>query len=141
MIPFNFDYHRPGSLGEAVEAYARADRDGRKPSYLAGATEITTFCRMGRMKPGALVDIKRIPECRARGEEGNELVFGAALTLNEVIEGGSLPTATAGKHDRGPYGAQSPDPGAEHRRDAAVSGDCASASVGRCDRPACRPRG
>jgi len=91
MIPFKFVYHRPGSLAEAVEAYARADRDGLKPAYLAGATEITTFCRMGRMKPGALVDIKRIPECRARGVEGDELVFGAALTLNEVIESDSFP--------------------------------------------------
>ena len=91
MIPFNFRYHRPASLAEAVAAYAQADRDGLNPAYLAGATEITTFCRTGRMKPGALVDIKRIPECRARGDEGNELVFGAALTLNEVIEGDSFP--------------------------------------------------
>jgi CO/xanthine dehydrogenase FAD-binding subunit len=91
MIPFNLDYHRPGNLAEAVEAYARAQKDGLKPAYLAGATEITTFCRMGKLKPGALVDIKRIPECRVRGEEGNELLFGAALTLNEVIEGDAFP--------------------------------------------------
>ena len=91
MNAFDFSYHRPGSLAEAVEAYAQADRDGRKPAYLAGGTEITTFCRMGRMKPGALVDIKRIPECCARGVEGNDLVFGAALTLNEVIEGDGFP--------------------------------------------------
>ena len=91
MIPFDFVYHRPGTLAEAVAAYARADRDGLKPAYLAGATEITTFCRTGRMQPGALVDIKRIPECRVRTVEGNELVFGAALTLNEVIEGDSFP--------------------------------------------------
>ena len=91
MIPFNFVYHRPGTLAEAVEAYAQADRHGLNPAYLAGATEITTFCRMGRMKPGALVDIKRIPECRAHSNDGGELVFGAALTLNEVIEDGSFP--------------------------------------------------
>jgi xanthine dehydrogenase molybdenum-binding subunit len=91
MIPFDFIYHRPRSLAEAVEAYAQADRDGLTPAYLAGGTEITTFCRMGKMKPGALVDIKRIPECCARGVEGNELVFGAALTLNDVIEGDSFP--------------------------------------------------
>ncbi len=91
MIPFNFLYHRPATLAEAVEAYARADREGLNPAYLAGATEITTFCRMGRTKPGALVDVKRIPECRARGEEGNDLVFGAALTLNELIEGSAFP--------------------------------------------------
>ncbi len=91
MIPFNFVYHRPASLAEAVEAYARADRDGLNPAYLAGATEITTFCRIGRMKPGAVVDIKRIPECRARGEAGDDLIFGAALTLNELIEADSFP--------------------------------------------------
>jgi CO/xanthine dehydrogenase FAD-binding subunit len=91
MIPFNFAYHRPASLAEAAEAYAQADKEGLKPAYLAGGTEITTFCRMGKLRPGALVDIKRIPECRARGVEGNELVFGAALTLNEVIEGDSFP--------------------------------------------------
>jgi CO/xanthine dehydrogenase FAD-binding subunit len=91
MIPLNFAYHRPATLAEAVAAYAQASRDGLNPAYLAGATEITTFCRMGRMKPGALVDIKRIPECRARGDEGHELVFGAALTLNEVIETDSFP--------------------------------------------------
>lgn len=91
MIPFNFLYHRPDTLQEAVEAYAQADRDGLNPAYLAGATEITTFCRMGRMKPGALVDIKRIPECRARGDDGKELLFGAALTLNELIEDNAFP--------------------------------------------------
>jgi CO/xanthine dehydrogenase FAD-binding subunit len=91
VIPFNFLYHRPASLAEAVAAYAQADRDGRKPAYLAGATEITTFCRTGRMQPGALVDLKHIPECRARGADGNDLVYGAALTLNEVIEDGSFP--------------------------------------------------
>jgi CO/xanthine dehydrogenase FAD-binding subunit len=91
MNAIDFSYYRPGSLAEAVEAYAQAERDGRAPAYLAGGTEITTFCRMGKMKPGALVDIKRIPECCARGVEGNDLIFGAALTLNEVIEDDSFP--------------------------------------------------
>ena len=91
MIPFNFLYHRPETLAEAVEAYAHAEREGLKPAYLAGATEVMTFCRMGRMKPGALVDIKRIPECRAQSQEDNDLVFGAALTLNEVIEADFFP--------------------------------------------------
>jgi CO/xanthine dehydrogenase FAD-binding subunit len=91
MIPFNFLYHRAETLSEAVEAYRQAERDGLKPAYLAGATEIMTFCRIGRIKPGALVDIKRIPECRVQGEEDGELVFGAALTLNEIIEGAFFP--------------------------------------------------
>ena len=108
MIPFDLVYYRPGSLAEAVEAYAQAERDGLTPAYLAGGTEITTFCRMGKLKPGALVDIKRIPECRARGVEQDELVFGAALTLERGDRRRLLPSAAAGQHARGPYGAQSP---------------------------------
>ena len=45
MTPFNFLYHRPETLAEAVEAYAHAEKEGLKPAYLAGATEIMTFCR------------------------------------------------------------------------------------------------
>ena len=136
MNAFNFIYHRPGSLAEAVEAYAQADKEGLKPAFLAGGTEITTFCRMGRMRPGALVDIKRIPECRARGVEGNDLVFGAALTLNEVIESDSFPLQRA----CGPYRAKSPDPGRKHRRHAAVSGNRAAVPAGGRDGPARQPR-
>lgn len=91
MIPFNLVYYRPDTLAEAVEAWSRAERDGLTPSYLAGGTEITTFSRRGKMKPGALVDIKRIAECRVLGGEGEEAVFGAALTLNEVVESDSFP--------------------------------------------------
>jgi len=91
MIPNNFIYFRPENLAEASEAYSAAESEGLEPIYLAGGTEITTFCRNGTIKPGALVDIKRIPECRRLDEEGDDLVFGAALTLNEVVESGSYP--------------------------------------------------
>jgi CO/xanthine dehydrogenase FAD-binding subunit len=91
MIPNNFTYYRPGNLAEAIEAYTMADKDGLNPLYLAGGTEITTFCRQGTIKPGALIDIKRIPECRCLDEEGDDIIFGSALTLNEVVESGSYP--------------------------------------------------
>ena len=91
MIPVNFTYYRPDNLAEASKAYTIAEKEGSKPIYLAGGTEITTFCRNGTIKPGALIDIKRIPECRRLDEEGDDLVFGAALTLNEVVESGSYP--------------------------------------------------
>lgn len=86
MIPFNFVYYRPETLEEACEAYSMADQDGLSPLYLAGGTEIATFCRNGMIKPGALIDIKRIPECCRLDEDGDEIVFGAALPLNLVVE-------------------------------------------------------
>ncbi len=91
MIPNNFTYYRPANLAEAIEAYTMAEKDGLHPLYLAGGTEITTFCRQGTIKPGALIDIKRIPECLRLDEDGDEIVFGSALTLNEVAESGSYP--------------------------------------------------
>ena len=91
MIPNNFVYYRPENLAEASQAYTIADKDGLDPLYLAGGTEITTFCRNGTIKPGALVDIKLIPECRRLDVEGDDYVFGSALTLNEVVESGFFP--------------------------------------------------
>ena len=91
MIPNNFTYYRPENLAEAMEAYTMAEKNGLRPLYLAGGTEITTFCRQGTIKPGALIDIKRISECRCFDEEGDEIIFGSALTLNEVVESNSYP--------------------------------------------------
>ncbi len=95
MIPHNLVYHRPETLAEAGAAYTAAAAEGLKPYYLAGGTEITTFARRGLIDPGALIDLKSVPECRelVRGE--GKLVFGAALTLNEIIEEGSFPMLSA----------------------------------------------
>jgi len=90
VIHFDVAYLRPESVAEAVEAYAEAAGKGQHPVYYAGGTEITTFCRTGKIRPGCLIDIKGIPDCQALGVEGgpgrDELVFGAGLTLNRVIE-------------------------------------------------------
>ena len=72
MIPINFTYSRPENLTEALEAFTKAEKEGLKPLYLAGGTEITTFCRNGTITPGALVDIKRIPDCLRLDEEGGD---------------------------------------------------------------------
>ena len=90
MIHFDVVYLRPESMAEAVECYADAAGRGQDPVFYAGGTEITTFCRTGKVRPGCLIDIKGIPDCQALGVEGgsgrDELVFGAGVTLNRVIE-------------------------------------------------------
>lgn len=86
-------FYRPASLTEAVEAFAAARVEGREPAYYGGGTELLTLgTGGGGGKPGAAwVDLKGIPECSRCGEEGEELVFGAAASLNAVDGSGLFP--------------------------------------------------
>ncbi len=91
MIPFELEYLRPATLEEAANAYVQCRDNGLNPVYYAGGTEIVTFCRAHKMQPGALIDIKHIPECLELGEHADELVFGTALSLNTIIEHNAFP--------------------------------------------------
>lgn len=91
MIPFDFAYLRPDSVDEAVAAYAECAREGLSPYYYGGGTEIVTFARSGKVRPGAVIDVKSIPECRILEQEGEAAVFGAGMPLNRVIESGLFP--------------------------------------------------
>lgn len=83
MIPFDFGYVRPTRLKEAVSFFSKADRDGLKPIYYAGGTEILSLCREMKMNPDLVIDIKAIPECY-RFEQGDEIIYGAGLSLNTI---------------------------------------------------------
>ena len=91
MIHFDFAYARPENLREAVEEFASAHAAGLHPVYYAGGTELLTFGRTGRIRPGVVIDVKGIPECRRLGIDGEEIVFGAALSLSEVIRANLFP--------------------------------------------------
>ncbi|MFP4345472.1 MAG: FAD binding domain-containing protein [Anaerolineales bacterium] len=91
MIPINFVYVRPGSLEEAVEAYMQALEEGRSPEYYAGGTEVVSYTRELKIEPDVVIDLKVLPELGVQAVEGGEYVFGACLTLNELVEGGRFP--------------------------------------------------
>jgi xanthine dehydrogenase molybdenum-binding subunit len=91
MIPFDFIYAKPGSVGEAVDAFMAFERKGKSPLYYAGGTEIVTYCRKGVITPGAVIDLKGITRCLEMKENEQDIILGSALTLNEVIEGGLFP--------------------------------------------------
>lgn len=99
MIPGDLIFLKPDSPAEAVEAFVRAEAEGYEPLYYAGGTEILTMAREGKIRPGVLIDLKSIPECRELGSDRDHLVIGAALSLNEVIEAELFPLlgATAGR--------------------------------------------
>ena len=52
-------YLAPGTLDEAVGAFAKA---GSAARILAGGTDLLVQMRAGVLKPGVIVDIKKIPE-------------------------------------------------------------------------------
>lgn len=91
MIPFSFVYCRPDSLEEASAAFAGLQSEGKNPFYYAGGSEIITMCRAGDLAPGAVIDLKAIPDCTSLSADGEGLRIGAACSLNQVKESKLFP--------------------------------------------------
>ncbi|MBM4236775.1 MAG: xanthine dehydrogenase, partial [Firmicutes bacterium] len=91
MIPFDFDYYLPQTAEEAVTLFTRLELDEKKPIYYAGGTEIITFCRQQTITPGALIDLKNIPETTVFEKVNDQLVIGANLSLSRIAEENHYP--------------------------------------------------
>ena len=81
MIPGSFEYYAPRSLDDAVKFLA-AHRDDVK--VLSGGQSLLPLMKMRLSKPGAIVDIGRIPGLDAIGEEGNSIIIGALVTHAQI---------------------------------------------------------
>lgn len=99
MIPFDFEYYRPDTVEEAVSVYSRLDAEGKNPVYYGGGSELLSMARIGSRSFGAVIDLKRIPECSTREDRGDSLYLGAGLTLSNLIESNDFPllSKTAGR--------------------------------------------
>jgi carbon-monoxide dehydrogenase medium subunit len=82
MIPAPFDYHRPGSLDEAIGLLARYGDDAR---VLAGGMSLLPTLKLRLGTFGHLVDIGRIPGLEYIREEGGMLRIGAG-TRQRLLE-------------------------------------------------------
>lgn len=91
MIPNPFDYYQPATLQEAQDAYAQLAARKREPLYYAGGSEILTMARVGSIRPGAVIDLKAIPECQEMGVKGDKLVIGACASLSRIAEARDFP--------------------------------------------------
>ena len=76
-------YLAPTTLDEAIKAFASAGSAGR---ILAGGTDLLVQMRSGAVKPGVIVDIKKIAETRTVTEEKGGWRIGAAVTGAELKE-------------------------------------------------------
>ena len=88
MISHDFEYYLPDTWQEAVDIFHSIKAEGKNPLYFGGGTEIISMARVGSIKPDAVIDIKKIPECLCLGTDGSQLIFGAALTLTTIRESG-----------------------------------------------------
>lgn len=91
MIPFDFEYYRPGSAKEAVALYQELDAAGIAPVWYSGGSELISMARVGNMGFGAVIDIKNIPECQTLENNGEYLNLGTALTLDELSRSQKFP--------------------------------------------------
>ncbi len=91
MIPFDFIYLRPNTLREAVDIYAQLQSEGKSPIYYAGGSEIISMCRVGAIGPGAVIDIKHIPECILLSVDEEKLHIGSVCTLSQISESKLFP--------------------------------------------------
>jgi carbon-monoxide dehydrogenase medium subunit len=88
MIPAPFDYHRPGTLDEAIGLLSRFGPEAR---VLSGGMSLLPALKLRLGSFGHLVDIGRIPGLEYIKEEGGVLRIGAAtrqclLENSEVIK-------------------------------------------------------
>jgi CO/xanthine dehydrogenase FAD-binding subunit len=94
MLPFDFDYYKPATLKEAVDLYQSMDRDGKKPMFISGGTELITLGRINLAFTEAAIDLKDIAESKVMQFAGDYLVFGSTLTLTKIEEANLFPLLT-----------------------------------------------
>jgi carbon-monoxide dehydrogenase medium subunit len=77
----SFDYHEPASVAEVVDLGARFGADGR---FLAGGTDLIIQMRRGKVAPGHVLSLHRVPGLDAIEENG--AVRLGALVTHRAIE-------------------------------------------------------
>lgn len=87
MYPPKFDYHRAGSVAEALELKA-ANPDGK---FLAGGHSLIPVMKLRLSDPGVLIDIGRIDDLKGISVDNGTTKIGALTTHSMVESSGDLP--------------------------------------------------
>ena len=82
MLPARFEYHRPGTLDEALDILA-GQEDAK---VLAGGQSLIPLMKLRFAAPAHVVDINRIPDLEGITEEGGQLRIGALTRNNAIVE-------------------------------------------------------
>jgi carbon-monoxide dehydrogenase medium subunit len=82
MIPASFEYVRPASLAEAVQALADGGEDAK---VIAGGQSLMPLLRLRLAYPDLLVDLGALDELRGVQDAGDSLAIGARTTHYQVM--------------------------------------------------------
>jgi carbon-monoxide dehydrogenase medium subunit len=82
VIPAPFQYTRPTTVEEALQAIASGGEDVK---ILAGGQSLLPVMRLRLAAPETVVDIGRIPELRGVRDDGDAIVIGAMTTHSDVL--------------------------------------------------------
>ena len=82
MFPANFEYHRPGSVDEAIALLGEHGDDGR---VLAGGHSLIPMMKLRFAQPGHLIDLRNVAEVKGIDDGGGEVRLGAMTTMAEII--------------------------------------------------------
>jgi carbon-monoxide dehydrogenase medium subunit len=82
MIPAAFDYARPSTVDEALQAIAAGGEDVK---ILAGGQSLIPVMRLRLAAPETVVDLTRVSELRGVRDDGDVIVIGAMTTHSDVL--------------------------------------------------------
>jgi aerobic carbon-monoxide dehydrogenase medium subunit len=82
MIPPQFDYVRPSSLGDAVQALSGGGDDAK---VIAGGQSLLPLLRLRLAYPSLLVDIGGLGELAGVRDAGDALAIGGMTTIHSLI--------------------------------------------------------
>ncbi len=82
MIPASFDYFRPSTVEEALQALGDAGEDAK---ILAGGQSLLPLLRLRLAYPTALIDVGRVAELRGIEDRGDHVFIGAMSTHDDVV--------------------------------------------------------
>jgi carbon-monoxide dehydrogenase medium subunit len=82
VIPAPFDYLKPASLTEAVQAYQQAGEDAK---ILAGGQSLLPILRLRLAYPELVIDLGGIGELAGVTDDGDAIVIGAMTTHADIL--------------------------------------------------------
>ena len=87
MIPGPFEYHRPGTVADAVSLLADHGDEGQ---VLAGGQSLINMMKMRLAAPSHLIDLQDIAELKGITDDGDHLLIGPMTTQADIIASDAL---------------------------------------------------